>query len=391
MSRNPYIGPRAFSTGERLPAREREQRELSDLLIAERVVLLHSPNGAGKTSLIQAGVVPLLLEEGRLGGVRFHPAPLRVNTPVPTGRVVHNRYVYSVAVGFVSLDLLPYRDVQELESLTFPEVVRLVRRNATDEVLVLIFDQFEEILTLDPADWENREVFFQELGEVLAKGDIWALLSMREDYIGSLERFVNNFPNRLRMTYRLDLLSPSAAMAAIREVAGGQGVAVRNEAAEKLIRVLTTVTIEHPGGAEEIRAPYVLPFQLQVVCRQLWRSLTNKKGDAFDSIEVEDVSFHEDVNEALRNYYADIVKEVARTKGVEERVIREWFDNELITERRYRSQTQTSPGGAHPGEVLRALQDAYLIRSDSRAGVTWYELSHDNLIEPILREQRDVH
>ena len=101
MSENPYVGPRAFRVGEKLPAREREQRELTDLLIAERVVLLHSPSGAGKTSLIQAGVVPLLGEK-RIGEISsFQPVPLRVKTPVPADRTVHNRYVYSVA-----LDLL---------------------------------------------------------------------------------------------------------------------------------------------------------------------------------------------------------------------------------------------------------------------------------------------
>lgn len=47
MSTNPYVGPRAFRVGENLPARAREQRELTDLVIAERIVLLHAPSGAG--------------------------------------------------------------------------------------------------------------------------------------------------------------------------------------------------------------------------------------------------------------------------------------------------------------------------------------------------------
>src|SRR5512135_2656958 len=108
MSTNPYVGPRPFRRGEKLPAREREQRELTDLLIAERIVLLHSPSGAGKTSLIHAGVVPLLREE-RLGKDRFQPLPLRVKTPVPTGRTVHNRYVYSVALDIFRNNLDPQK------------------------------------------------------------------------------------------------------------------------------------------------------------------------------------------------------------------------------------------------------------------------------------------
>ena len=51
---NPYVGPRSFQTGQKLYGRDRELRELASLLIAERIVLLHSPSGAGKSSLIQA-------------------------------------------------------------------------------------------------------------------------------------------------------------------------------------------------------------------------------------------------------------------------------------------------------------------------------------------------
>jgi hypothetical protein len=49
---NPYVGPRAFQPGETLYGRDREVLELLDLVLAERIVL-HSPSGAGKTSLIR--------------------------------------------------------------------------------------------------------------------------------------------------------------------------------------------------------------------------------------------------------------------------------------------------------------------------------------------------
>jgi hypothetical protein len=62
--RNPYRGPREFRREDRLPNRQREARELTDRIVADRVVLLHSPSGAGKTSLIEAGVVRELEAEG---------------------------------------------------------------------------------------------------------------------------------------------------------------------------------------------------------------------------------------------------------------------------------------------------------------------------------------
>ncbi len=92
---NPYIGPRPFRTGETLHGRNREILELLDLLIAERIVLLYSPSGAGKTSLIQAGLIPELEREA------FRVLPvIRVSSEPPPDVVADvpsgwNRYVLS--------------------------------------------------------------------------------------------------------------------------------------------------------------------------------------------------------------------------------------------------------------------------------------------------------
>src|SRR5512140_2384054 len=92
VPQNPYVGPRSIKTGEPFFGREREIRSLSALLIAERIVLLHSPSGAGKTSLIQAGLVPRMVE-------RFSVFPLvRVNLEAPEevrGVAGLNRYALS--------------------------------------------------------------------------------------------------------------------------------------------------------------------------------------------------------------------------------------------------------------------------------------------------------
>ena len=397
MSENPYVGPRAFRTGERLPARDLEAAELTDLLIAERVVLLHSPSGAGKTSLIRAGVVPLLENKhiGSEGSTEsFHTLTLRVKTPAPADRALHNRYVYSAA-----LDLLRGHDPQELAALTFPEVLRRVRQQLTSGCPVLIFDQFEEILTLDPADRDAQEVFFQELGSVLAGGDIWALFSMREDYMGGLDPFVQYLPSYLQTRYRLDYLKTDAAKVAIQQPAEDQDVRFSDEAADRLLRELSTLKVERPGsGVVETQAPYVVPFQLQVMCRKIWQSLesaANEKGRTLNSIGLDDIEAYGDVDEALRDYYADTVREVAsqaEEPSVREWEIRDWFERQLITgtEQYFRSQTQTNPVSreAYPGQIRQALEDAYIIRSDTRAGTTWYELSHDNLIKPILESNR---
>ncbi|MCA9686391.1 MAG: hypothetical protein KC457_29760, partial [Myxococcales bacterium] len=56
----PFVGPRPLRTGELLAGRGAEVQQLCDELIARRVVVLHSVAGAGKSSLINAGLVPAL-------------------------------------------------------------------------------------------------------------------------------------------------------------------------------------------------------------------------------------------------------------------------------------------------------------------------------------------
>ena len=55
--KNPFVGPGPLTKDNPIFGRDREIGELRHLLTAERLVLLHSPSGAGKSSLINAGLV----------------------------------------------------------------------------------------------------------------------------------------------------------------------------------------------------------------------------------------------------------------------------------------------------------------------------------------------
>src|ERR1700704_6621610 len=78
---NPYVGPASFSEKDRgrFFGRDEEARELSYLLIARPAVLLYAQSRAGKTSLLQAKVVPDLQDSGEM-----HVLPIaRVSGPAP--------------------------------------------------------------------------------------------------------------------------------------------------------------------------------------------------------------------------------------------------------------------------------------------------------------------
>ena len=393
--KNPYVGPRPFKIGERLPNRRDEARELSDLVIAERVVLLHAPSGAGKTSLIQAAVVPMLERDG------FRPVgPVRVDKPPPSDRV-RNRYVYSVAQYL--LDDSP-EDSGELEQLTLSQILsRYTSANhgAGDDELpsvtgstdprVLILDQFEEILILDPTDWAVKEQFFDDLRKVLDGEPWWVLFGMREDFMGGLDRYLGQIPGHLRTAYRLDFLSFLEADAAVKVPAESMGVHFDAEAVELLLKKLARVQVDVPGKAPAwLPTPYVEPFQLQVACHSLWKQVrADHPGGQFSVISNDDVE-KLNVDQTLSRYYSDSVAGVARATGTSESAIRQWFESELITVTppRIRSQTIRTPVEGNL-DVVRQLEYAYLIREDSRGGTTWYELGHDRLIRAVITSNKD--
>jgi WD40 repeat protein len=378
---NPYVGPRAFQYGERIYGRDREVLDLLDLLIAERITLLHSPSGAGKTSLVQAGLLPHLEREG------FHILPVtRVGLEPPAGRRLpqaSNRYLLSV---LLSLEQgLPVERQLRLGELVELDLAGYLRRRAGGgdraDGEVLILDQFEELLVLDPTDQAAKAAFLAQLGEVLRDRRRWALFAMREDWIGGLDPYLRWLPTRLSTTFRLDFLGEAAARAAIQAPALDTGVTFSDAAASKLVDDLRRVRVQRPDGAYEEPGPYVEPVQLQVVCRRLWERLP---ADATE-IQQSHVEAVGDVDSALADYYVERVQAIAAETGAGEDTIREWFDRQLITEQGFRAQVLHGPNGDGEAgeEVLRLLEDAHLLRAEQRRGATWFELAHDRLIGPI--------
>ncbi|HEX2785990.1 MAG TPA: hypothetical protein VHN36_20625 [Ilumatobacteraceae bacterium] len=100
------------------------------------------------------------------------------------------------------------------------------------------------------------------------------------------------------------------------------------------------------------------------------------------TIEVDDVVALGNVDQALASFYGDAVAAATIASGVSEREIRGWAEDDLISEQGFRTQALRGPG-RNGGAVLVALENAHVIRADSRRGAQWYELAHDRLVAPV--------
>ena len=378
--RNPYVGPRALRAGEPLHGRDREVARLYDRVLAERIVLLYSPSGAGKSSLLQAGLIPRL----QASGFAIRPV-VRVGLEPPTGAPAGvNRYVLSTLLSLEE-DVPQARQLEltALAGLTLAQYLARRREGEGEDAEVLVLDQFEELLTVEPTAIAARQAFFAQLGEALRDDRVWLVVAMREDFIAGLDPHRAAIPGKLRATFRLDLLDRTAALAAVQAPALASGVTFRAEAAEQLVDDLRQVRVQGIDGAvETLQGPYVEPVQLQVVCRGLWAALP---ADARE-IAAADVARLGDVDQALARYYDAEVAAAARASKTPERALRGWIGRHLVTANGLRTQVLRTPGAtlglADP--ALAELVDAHLLRTDTRRGMTWLELAHDRIVAPLL-------
>lgn len=374
---NPFVGPESIPPGAAIYGRGRETTSVLNMLVAERIVLLYSPSGAGKTSLVNAGLRPALIDDD------FEVLPVasvRHELEQPDG-TTRNRYALSI---MSSLEQRRPRSEQlspaELSRLTLHQYLRTrtdLDGHPGNEVLVV--DHFEDVLRVDPLDLDAKQEFFTELGEALADRRLWALFVMREDYLAALDPYLRLVPRHFQAQYRLDLLRPDSARQAIVKPIEAAGVRIDDDAVTRLLADLRRVNVLQGDEVRTAESPYIEPVQLQVTCHRLWESLDPGQ----TRIRVSDVESLGDVDSALRTYYRASVAKVAHESGVPERSLREWFQHDLVTPNGLRTQVITGPGGTG---VLDRLVATHLLRAEERHGAIWYELSHDRLVQPVAAD-----
>lgn len=360
---NPYVGPRSFTTGEKLYGRDAEVRQLLDLLIAERILLLHSPSGAGKSSLVQAGLFPELQKEG----FTLLP-PIRVNLDLPApyrDDCDCNRYIFSVLLaleeGSVDAAKIPF---DKLSKMNLEQYLHYRHEKENNPVSTLLFfDQFEEILTTHPTDKPGKMEFFHQLGIALRDRNLWALFAIREDYVAALDPFVRPLPTRLTNRFRLDFLGIQAARQAIQQPVMETGINFNDNAVEKLIKDLRQVQVQQfDGSFVKQDGLYVEPVQLQVVCYHLWQQLTPGQ----KTITEKDISAVGNVDQSLSQYYNDEVNTVSSTMSIPEHRIRRWFEDKLITSEGIRGLVQQGKDESEGlnNQAIKLLENAHLVRSE---------------------------
>ena len=379
----PYVGLRPFreSDSRFFFGRDREIRVISSNLQSQPLTVLYGPSGVGKSSVLQAGVLPHLKAASNQTVVYFNewqsPSFLREFI---------DRCWRGLQAGTGRLD----------------DALGLTGRRS-----FLVLDQFEEFLM-----YHNEgaaEEFEAMLALIVNRDDVAAkvLIGIREDALSRLDQRLSiRIPNLLGNTLAVEHLDAAAARDAIRQPLAAlnktqpeaeEKFQIEPELVEEILRQVQTEQVhasESTGlGTADARAiqDRIETVFLQLVLTRLW---TEESSAGSRTLRLQTLS---KIGGAARIVQKHVDTVMAQFSTNEERDIAAAIFRYLVTPSRTKIAqlradlvSYAEAPEAAVGNVLSSLSDRPEARILRRlANPERYEIFHDVLAQPILDWRRE--
>jgi conflict system STAND superfamily ATPase len=405
--KNRYPGIRSFEKGDKalFYGRSREIEELYSLIKIKPVIVLFGKSGLGKTSLLKAGVGPLLEEQF------FLPLLIRLqNVTISPEKSV--------------LDALePFLDAAKLEKFggkTNNKIWDYLNacsfKNEAGHTMtpILIFDQFEELFNhskeiqkewtthlgalIDgrlPKDIESelsqipRAQRTPEIMEWYTPPAVKVVFAIRSDRMSELHQLRYEIPAILQNRYELQPLHTQQAKEAIEKPAALTDSDFSTLPFSFAPETLQKIQKELSNKQNEIES-----FQLQIVCQYIEQKVKeiqekasidkSKKDNQHVIVTADFLGDADGIKNILKNYYDTQVASLGTAE--EQLTVRKFLEEGLIMNKRRISVAEAAVKESYlvSDELLGKLLFSRLIRpEDTRLGRT-YEISHDTLVKPIL-------
>jgi hypothetical protein len=363
--RAPFIGPRPFTEtdAEVFFGRQSELAALTAAVIGTQIVLLYASSGTGKSSLINAGLIPAIRNEG------FKVSQVRLDT------------------------LASNNEQSRVDSLD--EAIRQsALQSSTEQPSLLILDQFEEIVV--GATYAELRALSETIYSAMTENPLARIvISFREEYLARIGALFNKAAAISASHFHLDRLSRNGALEAFERSLDTVDFQVEREAGELFLKQLAPPMrrLRSEVGFE--------PLYLQLLGSQLWSSIANRgsagtlqDGDGPNDVHlvvtVADVRGLVDFDQAIEEFYNSAISQVCAKHRVTEKALRDWIDRELVTADETRSMVrrEVNETEALQTSVLDDLVERGLLRTEPRGDDLWLELAHDQLVERVREFNR---
>lgn len=258
--RNPWRGLAAYTEPKstdkysyKFCGRERETKELSYLVSNNLCVTMYGATGIGKTSLLQAGVFPILRKEGYIP-IIVRPSTIDNDDDKSFAEIV----VTKIETEITDIRSIGIELNNDLDYLWQYFATRRFYNDGNEVFPLIILDQFEENFFLNK---EKTSYFLEQLYSLNNDNKIFPegyhdetnfrfLISIREDALYCLEDCINQFyledlkKNRYRLTCPDD-----NGIRDIIEKPGGDYLPKKEKDREKVISDIVNLVKKANGGA----------------------------------------------------------------------------------------------------------------------------------------------
>ena len=397
-----YPGSKPFDSSEQdiFFGREQDTIALTKFIELEQSVVIYGKSGIGKSSLIEAGIIPEILKKGY-----YHPIRIRF------GAYTKGKTAPPVQIARDTINIEEGTWLKDIQIEVEQSLWHTIKNRQIQEKhkgYLLVFDQFEELFTypdklvksfarqLAEILYTNiPERFRQEIEVGFGKNDnflsdaqmqqlhqpidLKILMGIRSDRMSLMNKLKPFLPDVLLHTYEiqsLDLIQAEEAILNPVYMENDGFIVPRfdysNDALDNILYFLTD------GNRKKIES-----FQLQILCRYIERKVIDEN---LKEIKTENIGH---IPTIYSNHYLNEIskigtkeEQIAARKFIEEGLIFEEEERRLsIYEGQIHKQYNVNEG------LLRKIVDTHLIRREpSMLGEGYtYELSHDTLVSPVLK------
>lgn len=287
----PFIGAAAYSASlsQMFFGRRREGEELLDEVYVQRVVVVHAPSGSGKTSLLQAFLIPQLKERAFC----TQTAPLRPSTLVSDRKIKVAPATRLRSALLESFGIEPRAELVATTSVTLEAIRGTAESSADVPLMLIVVDQTEELFAREEFDAAFQRAVFEELGEFAEDSSVWLVLSIREDYLARLLAFEDVFAKGLRSRFAVPLFTGLVAEDIVASSLAAFDVHVSQaklrQFALTLARSNSSARSRKMSDETVLNERVVEPLFLQLVARRWWAD-ANGVPEVMERASLEDES-----------------------------------------------------------------------------------------------------
>ena len=383
---NPWVGLASYKRQDaaRFFGREKETRKLSELIQANYCTILYGQSGAGKTSLIQAGVCPMLSD------MQFLPIPIKLDHSgtVSYAQQIMDRVREEIRGidGEIEFPIeIPVGVDDRSQAWLFFHTANFWNGQNYRITPALFIDQFEELFNLT-SDLLEVQAFFDLVDELLQmvppervseyfernnirlpyreKPAFRLLLSLREDFLARLEDYSYSIPALRRNRVGLASMNGQQALDVIMNPMPGL---VERDAA---LRILSKVT------AQEVHDdPYYLeklPVDsciLSLFCTEIYNRAAESGKDGITQDIIDQFG-----GNIIQTFYERNMEGISTASA-------RYLESHLLTTNGFRNTVALEdlvPDHVKMDE-LRRLEENRIVRIETMNGTQRVEFTHDVL------------